>query len=149
MKKAITIILLEIITLMLIIGVVLSFGSNAVCTKGASSKVIIGKAGWYSRFDRTDSWVHEFNADGSRFNEDAFTCSTRDREFGRYYKVTNLKNGKSVIVLKNDFGPAEKYKGRRLNRVIDLSKAAFSKIADLKQGVILVKVEASFNPIKE
>jgi rare lipoprotein A len=128
-------------------GVVVSFSSNAVRLKGSGNKVITGMAGWYSRFDRTDSWAHEFNADGSRFNENAFTCATRDREFGRYYKVTNLKSGKSVVVLKRDFGPAKKYKGRSLNRVIDLSKAAFSEIADLKQGVILVKVEA--DPVKE
>lgn len=50
--------------------------------------------------------------------------------------VTNLTNGKSVIVTVKDRGPA-----KRLNRAIDLSKSAFSKIANPKQGLITVRIE--------
>lgn len=56
--------------------------------------------------------------------------------FNTKIKVTNLSNNKSVVVTVLDRGPA-----KRLNRVIDLSKSAFQKIADTRKGLINVKVE--------
>ena len=106
---------------------------------------LITKASWYSKNDPTDPFEHKFNADGSKFSENALTCAMRSRDFGKYYKVTNLANGKSVIVKHRDYGPAKEYRGRKLNRDIDLSKAAFQKIADLDVGVITVKVERMVN----
>jgi len=102
---------------------------------------IITKASWYSFNDPTDPFLHLRNADGTKFNEADFTCAMRSREFGKRYKVTNLRNGRSVVVRHADYGPARKYKGKLLNRAIDLSKAAFAQIADLDSGVIKVKVE--------
>ncbi len=58
---------------------------------------------------------------------------------GAYAKVTNTANGKSVIVQINDYGPQGK------NRIIDLDKVAFQKIASLGAGVIGVKVEEVLN----
>lgn len=58
---------------------------------------------------------------------------------GSYVKVTNKENGKSVIVQINDRGPFGK------NRIIDLDKVAFQKIASLGAGVIDVKVEEILN----
>lgn len=58
---------------------------------------------------------------------------------GHYAKVTNLANGKSVIVQINDHGPYGK------GRIIDLDKVAFAKIASLGAGVIGVKVEEVLN----
>lgn len=81
-----------------------------------------------------------WTASGERFNENDLTCAMRSRQWGKRFKVTNLKNGKSVIVRHNDFGPNKKLATQ--GRIIDLSKAAFAKIANLKQGVISVSVEA-------
>lgn len=51
-------------------------------------------------------------------------------------RVTNIKSGKSVIVRTTD------RIGKRFAKIrIDLSKRAFSKIANLKQGIVQVKVE--------
>lgn len=58
---------------------------------------------------------------------------------GSYVKVTNLDNGKSVIVQINDRGPFGP------NRIIDLDKVAFAKIASLGAGVINVKMEEIAN----
>lgn len=58
---------------------------------------------------------------------------------GSYAKVTNLANGKSVVVQINDYGPQGK------GRIIDLDKVAFQKIASLGAGVIGVKVEPVLN----
>ena len=100
-----------------------------------------GKASWYGKHDRTDPSPHIVNADGSRFNEKALTCAMRNRDFGGYYRVTNLANGKSVIVHHRDYGPARTYRGKNLGRIVDLSKEAFRAIADLKTGVIDVTIE--------
>lgn len=58
---------------------------------------------------------------------------------GRYARVTNTANGKSVIVQINDSGPYGK------GRIIDLDKVAFQKIASIGAGVIGVKVEKVLN----
>lgn len=50
-------------------------------------------------------------------------------------KVTNVKNGKSVIVRINDRGPFVK------GRIIDLSRSAFSQIGDTRAGLIDVTIE--------
>lgn len=57
---------------------------------------------------------------------------------GTVLRVTNLANGKYVDVTVNDYGP-----DRRVHpdRVIDLDKVAFQKIASLGAGIIEVKVE--------
>jgi rare lipoprotein A len=53
-----------------------------------------------------------------------------------YVRVTNLKNGKSVVVRVNDRGPFVS------NRVIDLSYTAAAKLDMLKEGTTLVEVRA-------
>ncbi|MEK9151435.1 MAG: G5 domain-containing protein [Patescibacteria group bacterium] len=58
---------------------------------------------------------------------------------GSYVKVTNVDNGKSVIVVINDRGPFVP------GRIIDLDKVAFAKIASIGQGVINVKMEEIVN----
>lgn len=58
---------------------------------------------------------------------------------GSYVKVTNKDNGKTVIVKINDRGPFGK------NRIIDLDKVAFAKIASIGAGIINVKVEEITN----
>lgn len=58
---------------------------------------------------------------------------------GSYVRVTNVGNGKQVIVKINDRGPFGP------NRIIDLDKAAFQKIASLGAGVISLKVEEIVN----
>ena len=52
-----------------------------------------------------------------------------------YARVTNMQNGKSVIVRVNDRGP---FHG---NRVIDVSKAAAQQLGFINQGTANVKVE--------
>lgn len=67
------------------------------------------------------------------------TCASLDFPFGKYLRVTNRANGKSVIVQVNDTGPYGK------DRIIDLNKKAFQKIGDIGAGVIRVKVEEILN----
>jgi len=53
-----------------------------------------------------------------------------------YLKVTNLSNGRHIIVKVNDRGPFKH------NRILDLSYAAAAKLDMIKQGVTRVKIEA-------
>jgi len=91
----------------------------------------IGKASFYTV--KSSGLV---TANGERYNEDAFTCASLDYKFNTFLKVTNIGNGKAVIVRVTDRGNFKKY-----GRILDLSRGAFAKIADLKIGVIKVKVE--------
>ena len=63
------------------------------------------------------------------------TTASNSHKMGTKLLVTNVKNGKSVVVRVNDTGGFSKY-----GRTLDLSKAAFSKIASPGQGVVIVKI---------
>lgn len=98
-------------------------------------------ASWYGTTDdHCDPFKHTHTASGEKFNENKLTCAMRNHDFGKKFKITNLKNGKSVTVVHNDFGPSKKLVSK--GRAVDLSRAAFMKIADLKEGVIPIQVEA-------
>ena len=98
---------------------------------GITSASEIGKASFYTV--KSSGLV---TANGERYDEDAFTCASMDYKFNTLLRVTNIENGKSVIVRVNDRGGFKKY-----GRIIDLSKGSFAKIADLKLGVINVTVQ--------
>ena len=68
-------------------------------------------------------------ANGERFDSQALTFAHRTMPFGTKVKVTNRDNGRSIIVRGNDRGP---FYG---SRIIDLSEAAFSRIASRGQGL--------------
>ena len=70
-------------------------------------------------------------ANGRPYNPGAMTAASNSYKLGTRVKVTNRKNGKSVIVTITD---------RCGNCSIDLSKAAFSRIAKPSQGRVAVKV---------
>ena len=78
-------------------------------------------------------------ASGEKFDKNKFTCASNYYKIGTMLEVTNIANGKSVVVKVNDRGG---FKGMKL----DLSEGAFKRIANLKQGVIKVKVE-KFNEL--
>lgn len=65
----------------------------------------------------------------------AMTAAHTTMQLPSYAKVTNLENGKSVIVRVNDRGPFLN------NRIIDLSYAAASKLGYVQKGTAKVKVE--------
>lgn len=93
----------------------------------------LGIASWYSRKDKG---IRKHTANGEIFDDTRKTCASWDYNFGTNLKVTNLRNGKSVICRVNDRGPA-----KRLSRIVDLSHAAFRKIADPRKGLIRVSVK--------
>jgi rare lipoprotein A len=80
-----------------------------------------GNASWYALYSQT--------ASGEQMNPADLTAAHRTLPFGTKLKVTNQKNGKSVIVRINDRGPFIK------GRVIDLSKGAARQLGFISSGV--------------
>lgn len=116
-----------------VILIVLAAVVFSIKEAGPSAIIIKGKASWYSELD---PGILLTTANMEIFDDSGLTCAVWDVPFNTILKVTNMENGKSVIVRVNDRGPA-----RRLNRAIDLTKQAFSKIADLEKGLVEVSVE--------
>jgi len=98
-------------------------------TPVAGSYPTVGFASWYN------PW---FVASAERYHEHEFTCAMRNREFGKYYLVCNRENNRCVVVRHNDFGPALWL--FKSGRIIDLSRYAFSRVANLKKGIIKVRI---------
>jgi len=121
-------------TVILIILMVVVFSLNNVGEVATSpTNSITGKASWYSQ---NDPGILLTTANMEVFDDSQLTCAIWDIAFNTILKVTNLENGKSVVVRVNDRGPA-----RRLNRAIDLTKQAFSQICDPEKGLIDVSIE--------
>lgn len=108
-------------------GCVSSVSQNIAKNHGYSQR---GIASFYA-----DSLQGNKTASGAIFKQTALTAAHKKLPFGSRVKVTNRNNGKSVVVVINDRGPFVR------GRIIDLSKAAFRKIADLKTGVVDVTIE--------
>ncbi|WP_156300467.1 septal ring lytic transglycosylase RlpA family protein [Streptobacillus canis] len=82
-----------------------------------------------------ERWNGRKTASGEIFDTWKISAAHKKLPFGTKVKVTNLRNGKSIVVRINDRGPYIK------GRVIDLSKAAFKQIEDLNKGITKVKLE--------
>ena len=74
-------------------------------------------------------------ASGERFNPSRMTAAHRYLPFGTRVRVTNMRNGRSVVVRINDRGPFIR------GRVIDLSKGAARVIRMVGRGIAPVRVE--------
>jgi rare lipoprotein A len=97
------------------------------------------KASGFTQSGQASYYAMKFHnrktASGETFNQYAHTAAHKKLPFGTKVRVTNTQNHKSVIVRINDRGPFVK------GRIIDLSRSAFESIANLKSGVIRVKIE--------
>ena len=74
-------------------------------------------------------------ASGDLYDRNKLTAAHRTLPFGTRVRVTNERNGTSVIVRINDRGPINR------ERIIDLSRAAAEAIGMLNAGVVPVKLE--------
>lgn len=89
-----------------------------------------GQASFYA-----DKFQMRKTASGEPYRHDLKTAAHRSMPFGSKVKVTNLANGRSVVVRVNDRGPFVR------GRIIDLSKSAFSSIGNTAAGLLNVKIE--------
>ncbi len=90
----------------------------------------IGLASFYA-----DKFDGRITASGDIFDQNKMTAAHRTLPFGTTVKVTRTDNNESVIVTVNDRGPFVD------DRIIDLSKAAATKLNFSNSGTCKVKIE--------
>ncbi len=95
----------------------------------------IGLASWYGIEEHNN-----YAASGERFSKHDYTAAHKTLPMGTVVRVTNLENGRDVVVKINDRGP---FVG---DRIIDLSHAPAQSIDMIQKGVVKVKVEVVSTP---
>ena len=89
-----------------------------------------GIASWYG-----DDFHGKLTANGETYNMETLTAAHPTLPLPSMVKVTNLRNGKSVVVRVNDRGPFAK------ERIIDVSERAADILEFKGQGTTEVKIE--------
>jgi rare lipoprotein A len=93
-----------------------------------------GEASYYGR-----EFMGSRTASGEKFDPNALTAAHRTVPFGTRIRVTNLSNGKDVVVRVNDRGPWKK------SRIIDISYAAARQIGMHRSGTAKVRLNRVSN----
>ncbi len=88
-----------------------------------------------------DKFHGKKTATGEIFNAYGLTAAHKTLPLPCYVKVTNLKNGKSLILKVNDRGPFFKAKRKVEDRIIDVSEKAAKELGFYYAGTTRVKVE--------
>ena len=104
--------------------------TTAASAPSTATTVLRGRASWYGAYfqgKRTTS--------GERYNRFAYTCAHKTLPFGTRLRVTNVKNGKSVVVRVSDRGPY------RHQRILDLSEVAARPLGITECGAATVVAE--------
>ncbi len=89
-----------------------------------------GRLAWYGK-----RFAGRRTASGQRFDPAALTMAHRSLPFGTKVKVTNVANGRSVVVRVNDRGPTQP------DRIGDVSQAAARSLGMLRSGVVDAELE--------
>jgi rare lipoprotein A len=112
----------------------LATGGDAVAFASAIERGIVlaqeGVVSWYGA-----AFQDKPTASGERFDSEAMTMAHPTLPFGTQVKVTNLRNGRTVVVRVNDRGP---FVGKR---IADLSRAAAAQLGMMKRGVARARIE--------
>lgn len=101
-----------------------------LCLLSSCAQADTGIATWYSVKSTKSEGNTGITASGEKLNEASFTAALRSYHFGKRYKVTNLKTGKSIVVKHNDFGPGKKPTKRGV--IIDLTPGAFDALGGVR-----------------
>ena len=110
-------------------------GMATQMSSDASYVYLEGVASWYSEFS---PGILPTTANMEAFDHRKMTCAMWGLPFDTIVEVTNLSNGRRVIVRVNDRGPAKRL--CREGRIIDLTMAAFQEIEELDTGLARVRV---------
>ena len=97
---------------------------SAILAIGLFAAPVHANTGWASYYKSG-----RLTANGEHFKPMGLTCAHRKLAFGTKLKVTNLRNGRSVIVRVNDRGPFIR------GRILDLSLGAAKVIGLNAAGV--------------
>lgn len=106
-------------------------GKTYVPLKSARNFKEEGMASWYG-----EKFHGRATASGERYNMHAMTAAHKILPLQTTVRVTNVRNGNSIVVRVNDRGPFIS------GRVIDLSYKAAKQLGMTRAGVVRVRVEA-------
>ena len=107
------------------------FGKRYFVLKSAEGYLERGVASWYGPGFHAAS-----TSNGERYDMYAMTAAHKTLPLPSYVQVTNLRNGRSVVVRVNDRGPFKD------GRIIDLSYSAAHKLDMVRDGTTFVEVRA-------
>jgi rare lipoprotein A len=107
------------------------FGKRYYVKDSSAGHVERGIASWYG-----NKFHGRRTSSGEPYDMYAMTAAHKTLPLPTYARVTNLRNGRAVVVKINDRGPFHE------NRIIDLSYAAARKLGIDKAGTGLVEVRA-------
>lgn len=112
-------------------GSTFSFDGQDFTPKGDSAGYrATGTASWYGK-----EFHGRKTSTGERYNMYALTAAHKTMPIPSYARITNLSNGKSIVVRVNDRGPYHH------KRVIDLSYAAADELDFVDKGSTRVRIE--------
>jgi rare lipoprotein A len=111
---------------------VLLFSPLLLLAQGESLFIQEGTASYYA-----SKFQGRRTASGEVYIKDSLTAAHKLLPFGTILRVTNQKNGKTVLVLVNDRLPGSS------KRVIDLSYAAAKEVDMIREGLVKVTIEAN------
>jgi rare lipoprotein A (peptidoglycan hydrolase) len=130
--KLISLLAYKPISLSWVVLIALLAGCGALHNSGMpdTGEIQFGIASWYGK-----TFHGRITTSGEKYDMYKLTAAHRTLPFGTLVRVTNIKNGKTVVVRINDRGPWKP------GRVIDLSYAAAQKIEMVNDGVARVRVD--------
>lgn len=99
-------------------------------TSKKNNKIIYGQASFYA-----NKFHGRRTANGETFSQEKMTAACNVVPLGTWIQVTNLKNGKIIVVKTNDrLHP-------KTRRIIDLTRSGAKKLGYIKRGLTRVKIE--------
>ncbi len=126
----------RVLTSILATGMIVATMGAAPVTNGSkaadtpSKPYQIGRASWYGK-----PFHGRTTANGETYNMFDFTAAHRQLPLGTWVKVTNLRNGKWIMVRVNDRGPVPE------NRIIDLSYGVAQLLGFRERGIERVRLD--------
>jgi rare lipoprotein A len=107
------------------------YGQRYKVLQSAGGFVERGVASWYG-----PDFHGIATSTGEPYDMYSMTAAHKTLPLPAYVRVTNLRNGRSIVVRVNDRGPF------KANRIIDLSYAAALKLDMVREGTTLVEIES-------
>jgi rare lipoprotein A len=101
----------------------------------------VGTASWYG-YETLNQKGGHMTANGEAFNPKALTAAHKHLPLPTNVRVTNLENGRSIIVRVNDRGPfPSPHNPASGRRIIDLSQGAAKRLGFYRKGTARVRVQ--------
>jgi rare lipoprotein A len=113
---------------LLLLFVFIGFENTVLAQK--PSVVLYGQASYYAA-----KFHGRRTASGETFNHSRLTAACNSLPLNTLIRITNLRNGKTIVVKTNDRLHA------KTSRLVDLTKAGAEKLGFVKAGLTRVKVE--------